>query len=144
MKVALGVVSKNGMIKDVADLKDKILIVNKGTMTDTYFTKNHPEVKLIKFDQNTEDFMVLKDGRSDDLARDNLLLFALAKGNEDFSVGIAHLWNDDIIAPTVKKGNTELLNTLNEILAKLGSENFIKEDYDATLKEVYGEINLSL
>lgn len=141
MKVALGVVSKNGGIKDVADLKDKTLIVNKGTTADTYFTKNHPEVKLLKFDQNTEAFMALKDGRGDALAHDNLLLFAWAKGNTDFSVGIAHLGNDDVIAPAVKKGNTELLNTLNEILVKLGSENFIKEAYDATLKEVYGDIN---
>lgn len=139
MKVALGVVSKGGAIKSVEDLKDKTLIVNKGTTADAYFSKNHPEIKLLKFDQNTEAFMALKDGRGDALAHDNLLLFAWAKGNEGYGVGIEHLGNDDVIAPAVKKGNAELLNKLNEILAKLGSEGFIKEAYNATLKEVYGE-----
>lgn len=139
MKVALGVVSKGGAIKSVEDLKDKTLIVNKGTTADAYFSKNHPEIKLLKFDQNTEAFMALKDGRGDALAHDNLLLFAWAKGNEGYGVGIEHLGNDDVIAPAVKKGNVELLNALNEILAKLGSEGFIKEAYNAELKEVYGE-----
>lgn len=139
MKVALGVVSKGGAIKSVEDLKDKTLIVNKGTTADAYFSKNHPEIKLLKFDQNTEAFMALKDGRGDALAHDNLLLFAWAKGNDGYGVGIEHLGNDDVIAPAVKKGNAELLNKLNEILAKLGSEGFIKEAYNATLKEVYGE-----
>lgn len=139
MKVALGVVSKDGAIKSVDDLKDKTLIVNKGTTADAYFSKNHPEIKLLKFDQNTEAFMALKDGRGDALAHDNLLLFAWAKSNEGYGVGIEHLGNDDVIAPAVKKGNVELLNALNEILAKLGSEGFIKEAYNAELKEVYGE-----
>ncbi len=139
MKVALGVVSKDGAIKSVEDLKDKTLIVNKGTTADAYFSKNHPEIKLLKFDQNTEAFMALKDGRGDALAHDNLLLFAWAKSNEGYGVGIEHLGNDDVIAPAVKKGNTELLNALNEILVKLGSEGFIKEAYNAELKEVYGE-----
>lgn len=138
MKVALGVVSKDGKIKSVDDLKDKTLIVNKGTTADFYFSTNHPEIKLLKFDQNTEAFMALKDGRGDALAHDNLLLFAWAKANKGFKVGIPHLGNDDVIAPAVKKGNKELLDKLNEIMLKLGSENFIHEAYTATLKDVYG------
>ncbi|RDU62428.1 cysteine ABC transporter substrate-binding protein [Helicobacter sp. MIT 14-3879] len=139
MKVALGVVSKDGKIKSIDDLKDKTLIVNKGTTADFYFTTNHPEINLLKFDQNTEAFLALKNGRGDALAHDNLLLFAWAKSNPDFKVGIEHLGNDDVIAPAVKKGNTELLNKLNEILIKLGSENFISKAYDETLSEVYGK-----
>lgn len=139
MKVALGVVSKDGTIKRVEDLSNKTLIVNKGTTADAYFSKNHPDIKLLKFDQNTEAFMALKDGRGDALAHDNLLLFAWAKANNGYGVGITHLGNDDVIAPAVKKGNIELLNALNEILAKLGNDGFIKEAYNATLKEVYGE-----
>ena len=60
MKVALGVVSPKGKpITDVAQLKDQTLLVNKGTTADAFFTKNHPEVKLLKFDQNTETFDAL-------------------------------------------------------------------------------------
>ena len=51
MKVALGVVSPDGaLITDVAQLDGKTVIVSKGTTAETYFTENHPEVKLHKFD----------------------------------------------------------------------------------------------
>lgn len=139
MKVALGVVSKDGTIKSIDDLKGKTLIVNKGTTADFYFSQNHPDIKLLKFDQNTEAFLALRDNRGDALAHDNLLLFAWAKENPGFKVGIEHLGNDDVIAPAVKKGNTELLNKLNEIMIKLGKDGVIKEAYDATLSEVYGK-----
>lgn len=139
MKVALGVVSNNGNIKSVDDLKDKTLIVNKGTTADFYFTTNFPDMKILKFDQNTEAFLALKDSRGDALAHDNLLLFAWANHNPPFETGITHLGNDDVIAAAVKKGNTSLLNKLNEIFIKLGKENFMHQAYDATLKDVYGE-----
>ena len=55
MKVALGVVSKDGsVITDLEQLKGKTLIVDKGTTADIFFTKNYPDVKLLKFEQNTE------------------------------------------------------------------------------------------
>lgn len=141
MKVALGLVSKNGEISSIDDLTKKAstLIVNKGTTADFYFSTNYPNIKLLKFDQNTEAFLALKDNRGDGLAHDNLLLFAWANENPPFKVGITHIGNDDVIAPAVKKGNTELLNKLNEILIKLGKENFMHKAYDMTLKDVYGK-----
>ncbi len=139
MRVALGLVSKNGDITNIDDLKGKTLIVNKGTTADFYFSTNYPDIKLIKFDQNTEAFLALKDGRGDALSHDNLLLFAWANDNPLFKVGITHIGNDDVIAPAVKKGNTALLNRLNEILIKLGKENFMHEAYNVTLKDVYGK-----
>ena len=106
MRVALGLVSKNGDITNIDDLKGKTLIVNKGTTADFYFSTNYPDIKLIKFDQNTEAFLALKDGRGDALSHDNLLLFAWANDNQLFKVGITHIGNDNVIAPAVKKGNT--------------------------------------
>ncbi|WP_230132329.1 cysteine ABC transporter substrate-binding protein, partial [Clostridium neonatale] len=113
MKVALGVVSKDGTIKSVDDLKGKKLLVNKGTTAETYFTENYPDIELLKFDQNTETFEALKDGRGDALAHDNTLLFAWARENKGFEVGITNLGEQDTIAPAVKKGNTDLLEWLN-------------------------------
>ncbi|MBX7490153.1 cysteine ABC transporter substrate-binding protein [Helicobacter turcicus] len=142
MKVALGVVSKGGVIKDIADLKGKKLIVNKGTTADFYFTKNHPEIDLIKFDQNTEAFLALKDGRGDALAHDNLLLFAWAKENLDFVVAIGKLGNEDVIAPAVKKGDKTLLEWVNQEIAKLNENGFMQEAYTKTLAPIYGEDQL--
>jgi len=44
---------KQKNVKSVDELKGKKLIVNKGTTADAYFTKNHPDIELIKYDQNT-------------------------------------------------------------------------------------------
>ena len=140
MKVSLGVVSPDGaVIKSVDELKGKKLIVNKGTTADAYFTKNHPDIELIKYDQNTETSAALVDKRGVALAHDNALLFAWAKENPGFTVGIEALGEVDVIAPAVKKGNKALLEWLNNEIVELGKENFFHKNYDATLKPIYGD-----
>ena len=140
MKVSLGIVSPDGsVITDVEQLEGKKLIVNKGTTAEMYFTQNHPDIELIKYDQNTEAFNALKDGRGDALAHDNTLVFAWVVENEGFTTGITELGNQDYIAPAVQKGDTELLNWVNDELKKLGEENFMHKNYEATLKPVYGD-----
>ena len=42
----------------------------------------------------------------------------------------------------VQKGNTELLNFVNDEIVKLGKDNFFHKDYQETLEPVYGnEVN---
>lgn len=140
MKVALGIVSKDGNVyTDINDLKGKTVAVNKGTTAEAYLTKNHPDINLLKFEQNTETFEALKDGRADALAHDNTLVFAWAQENEGYTVGIKSLGEQDFIAPAVKKGNTDLLEWLNEEIDTLSEEGFAKEAYDKTLAPVYGD-----
>ena len=139
MKVAIGVVSPNGSIlNDVADLKGKKLIVIKGTTAETFFAKNYPEVEQLKFDEISEAFQALTDGRGAGLPQDNTFLFAWANQNPGYTVGIPSLGSLDTIAPAVRKGNAELLNWLNDELKKLGSENFIHQAYKEALEPVYG------
>ena len=138
MKVALGVVSKDGAVTSTDQLAGKTLIVAKGTTAETYFAKNHPNVKLLKFDQYTETYNALLDGRGDAFSTDNTEVLAWAKQNPSFAVGIPSLGDLDTIAPAVQKGNASLLNWLNDEIKVLGKEKFFHTDYDATLKAVYG------
>lgn len=140
MKVALGVVSPDkALITDVEDLKGKTLIVCKGTTAETFFTENYPEVNLLKFDQYTEAYNALLDGRGDALSTDNTEVLAWAIENEGFSVGIESLGNIDTIAAAIQKGNQDLLDWLNNEIVELGKENFFHADYEETLAPVYGE-----
>lgn len=140
MKVALGVVSPDKtLITDVEQLKGKTLIVAKGTTAETFFTEKHPEVKLLKFDQYTETYNALLDGRGDAFSTDNTEVLAWALQNKGFTVGIESLGSLDTIAPAVQKGNTELLNWLNEEIKTLGKENFFHTNYQETLAPVYGD-----
>ena len=86
--------------------------------------------------------VALLDGRGDAFSTDNTEVLAWAKSNKGFKVGITHLGDDDTIAPAVQKGNTELLNFVNDEIVKLGKDNFFHKDYQETLEPVYGnEVN---
>ncbi len=139
MKVALGVISKDGVIKNIEELKDKELIVNKGTTADFYFTKNYPNIKLLKFEQNTETFLALLNNKAIALSHDNTLLLAWAKQHPEFKLGITSLGDKDVIAPAIKKGNPKLLEWLNNEIDSLISSDFLKEAYQETLAPVYGD-----
>jgi polar amino acid transport system substrate-binding protein len=140
MKVALGIVSPDSaLITDASQLNGKTLIVSKGTTAETYFTENYPDVKLLKFDQYSEAYNALLDGRGDALSTDNTEVLAWAIENKGFSVGVDSLGNLDTIAPAVQKGNTELLNWLNDEIKALGEEQFFHADYEETLAPVYGD-----
>lgn len=140
MKLSFGIVSPDSApITSIDQLKGQKLIVAKGTTAETYFTKEHPEIELLKFDQYTEIFAALKDGRGAAIANDNTELIAWAKANPGFTVTIPAFGGQDTIAPAVAKGNTELLNWLNTEIEQLGNEQFIHQAYKETLVDVYGE-----
>ncbi|MBU3106453.1 cysteine ABC transporter substrate-binding protein [Clostridium gasigenes] len=140
MKVALGIVSQDGTkVTSIDQLKGQKVIVNKGTTADAYFTKNYPDIELVKFDHNTEAFEALKDNRGAALAHDNTLLFAWARENAGYTVGISSLGEEDTIAPAVKKGNEELLQWVNTEIKTLGENGNIREAYNETLLPAYGD-----
>lgn len=140
MKVALGVVSPDqALITDVNQLKDKSLIVVKGTTAETYFSQNYPDIKLIKYDEYQEAYDALADGRGDAFSTDNTEVLAWALKNQGFSVGIDSIGNEDTIAPAVQKGNTELKNWIDQEITSLASEQFFHKDYKETLEPVYGD-----
>lgn len=139
MKVALGVVSPEAaLIEKPEDLFGKKLIISKGTTAETYFTKNYPEVELLKFDQYSEAYNALVDGRGAAMSTDNTEVLAWALENPGFKVGIESLGSLDAIAPAVQKGNKSLLDWINNEIVSLAEEEFFHADYEETLRPVYG------
>lgn len=139
MKVTLGVVSpKTSTITKVEQLEGKTLIVTKGTTAETYFEKNFPKVKLQKYDQYSDAYQALLDGRGDAFSTDNTEVIAWSLENQGYKVGISSLGDPDTIAPAVQKGNKELLKYINNQIKELAEENFFHKDYEKTLHPVYG------
>ena len=140
MKCALGVVSnEKNLITSPEQLEGKTLIISKGTTAETFFTENYPKVNLLKFDQYSEAYNALLDGRGAGLSTDNTEVLAWAIENPGFAVGIDSLGSLDTIAPAVTKGNKTLLDFINTEIKNLAKENFFHADYEATLRPVYGE-----
>ena len=141
MNVALGVVSPDSrVITSLSDIgADDQVIVISGTTAETYLEKNNPEIKLQKYDAYAEAKTAFENGNGVAWANDNTEVIAFAIENPGYTVGIPSLGNADTIAPAVTKGNSTLLNWLNDEIKALGNENFFHADYEATLLDTYGK-----
>ena len=139
MKVSISVVSpKKAPIRDVSELAGKKLIVTKGSTSEEYFQKNHPEIELVSLEQIGEIFKALKDGRGAALAEDNAVVFSWANENTGFEVGISSLGSVGGIAPAVRKENVELLDYINKTIERLAEEQFFHKTFETTLRTFMG------
>jgi len=140
MNVALGVVSHNERIitsLDEISADDQVIVIS-GTTAETYLEKEYPNIKLQKFDTYASAKTAFENGTGVAWANDNTEVIAYAIENAGYTVGIPELGSQDTIAPAVSKGNTTLLNWLNDEIVNLGNENFFHADYEATLIDTYG------
>ncbi len=141
MNVALGVVSPDSrVITDLSQIgaEDEVIVIS-GTTAETYLEKNNPEIKLQKYDAYAEAKTAFENGNGVAWANDNTEVIAFAIENPGFTVGIPSLGSADTIAAAVTKGNSSLLNWLNDEIVALGKENFFHADYEATLLDTYGK-----
>ena len=139
MNVALGVVSHNDkVIKSLDEIGDGEVIVITGTTAETYLTENNPEIKLKKFETYANAKTAFENKEGVAWANDNTEVIAFANAAEGYTVGIEELGSLDTIAPAVSKGNTTLLDWINEDMEKLGAEKFFHAAYEKTLMDVYG------
>jgi len=140
MNVALGVVSHDDhVITDLSQVTaDEQIIVISGTTAETYLEKNNSGIKLQKFDTYAAAKSAFENGTGVAWANDNTEVIAFAKENKGYTVGIDSLGSADTIAPAVSKGNTTLLNWINDEIKSLGDEKFFHADYEATLINTYG------
>ena len=141
MNVALGVISpENAVITSLDQIgaNDQVIVIS-GTTAETYLEKNNPEIKLQKYDAYAEAKTAFENGNGVAWANDNTEVIAFSIENPGYTVGIPSLGSADTIAPAVTKGNTMLLNWLNDEIKTLGTENFFHADYEATLLDTYGK-----
>ncbi len=140
MNVALGVVSPDErVITDLSEIKaDDEVIVISGTTAETYLTENYPEIKLQKYDTYANAKTALENGNAVAWANDNTEVIAYALQNPGYTVGIPELGSQDTIAPAVSKGNTSLLDWINQEIKALAGEQFFHKAYEATLADTYG------
>jgi YaeC family lipoprotein len=140
MNVSLGVVSPDSnVITDLSQIgADDEVIVISGTTAETYLTENNPEIKLQKYDTYANAKNALENGQAVAWANDNTEVIAYSIQNPGYTVGIPELGSQDTIAAAVSKGNSSLLDWINEEIKTLGAENFFHADYEATLMDTYG------
>lgn len=140
MNVALGVVSPDSRVitslDEIGD-GDEVIVIS-GTTAETYLTGNNPEITLQKYDTYAAAKTAFENGNGVAWANDNTEVIAYSIENPGYTVGIPSLGSADTIAPAVTKGNSSLLNWLNDEIVALADEQFFHADYEATLLDTYG------
>ncbi len=117
---------KDTNIKKVSDLNNKKITVQLGSVADSYVSKNFKNAKLIqqkKFLTAAED---IKGKKADCLIMDELPAVELVKNNPELKILDIEMFTDKYAA-VVSKGNTELLEQINEILQDLIDSGKINE-----------------
>ena len=140
MNVALGVISPDSNVITSLDnwnANDQMIVIS-GTTAETYLTKNYPDIPLQKYDSYATAKNALENGNGVAWANDNTEVIAFANQNPGYTVGIPSLGSQDTIAPAVSKGNTTLLDWINDEIKSLADEQFFHKDYEETLVDTYG------
>ncbi len=116
------------MVSSVDDLNDKIIGVQQGNIADFYVSDEEnmkaKEIKrYTKFAQAAED---LKNNKIDCIVMDQYPAEELVGSNDTLTILDGVLFEDKY-AIAVQKGNTELLNKINEVIAQLIKDGKIEE-----------------
>ena len=108
-------------IAGVADLVGKHIGVQAGTTGESYSQENIKDAKIDSFKNAIDASLALKNGAIDAIVIDELPALEIVKRNDDLEI-IYDDFSSEEYAIAVQKGNTELLETINETIAKLKAD----------------------
>ena len=109
-----------------ADLDNLKIAVQLGSVGDTYVTKNYPNAQITRQKKYLAAIQDLLTDKVDCVVMDELPAIEILKNNSGLKILDQELFTDSY-GMIVKKGNTELLNAINEVLKKLLEEGKIEE-----------------
>jgi len=120
------IVKKDSLITKIEDLNGKKVAVQLGTIADIELTENYPEVEVVqhkKYLLAVEDLLADK---VDAIVFDEVPANETVKENENLKILDEELLQDKY-GIAVQKGNTELLNAINEVLKEMVETGKIEE-----------------
>ncbi len=120
------IVKEGSDIKTIDDLSGKIIGVQEATTGDIYSTDDFGEDNVKRYTNGAAAVQALQNGIVDAVIIDNEPAKAFVKGNSDLKI-LETSYADEDYAIAVAKGNTELLDKINEALAELESEGKLDE-----------------
>ncbi|WRS28049.1 transporter substrate-binding domain-containing protein [Oscillospiraceae bacterium MB08-C2-2] len=120
------VVAKDSAIKGPADLGGKTVGVQLGTTGDLVLADEYPDVTLKQYNKFFDATNDLINKRIDAIVVDSLPAQEIVKTSENLVILDEELLIDKY-AFCVKKGNTELLDTINKVMQRLVDEGKIDE-----------------
>ena len=118
------IVSNNSNINNVNSISNKKIAVQLGSIADTYVTDNFKNASIVRQKKYLAAIEDLKAGKVDCVVMDELPAKEIVSTNNGIKILDGALTNDSY-GMIVKKGNTELLETVNKVLNRLSSDGSI-------------------
>lgn len=113
-------------IQDLNNIKNLKVAVQLGTVADTYITDNYKNATITRQKKVLAAIQDLKTNKVDCVVLDELPAKEILKEYDDLKILSDPLFEDNY-GMIVKKGNEELLNSVNQALEKLKNEGKIDE-----------------
>ena len=120
------IVSNNSNINNVNNISNKKIAVQLGSIADTFVTENFKNASIVRQKKYLSAVEDLKRGKVTVLVMDELPAKEIVKENTELKILPGYLVTDSY-GMIVRKGNTELLNSINECLEELKSSGKIEE-----------------
>ena len=118
------IVKNDSFINSINDINDKKIAVQLGSVADTYVTENYKNAEIVRQKKYLAAIEDLKVGKVDLVVMDELPAKEIIKKNSGIKILDGELTSDSY-GMIVKKGNTELLETVNKVLNRLSSDGSI-------------------
>ena len=120
------VVREGSSIDDIDKIINQKIAVQLGSTGDMYVTENYPNAEIVRQKKYLAAVQDLKSAKVDLIVMDELPAQEILKTNDGLVILDEELFTDSY-GMVVKKGNTELLNTINDVLTRLQNEGKIEE-----------------
>lgn len=120
------IVTEDSDINSPSQISNKKVAVQLGSIADTYVTKNYKDAKITRQKKYLAAIQDLKTGKVDCVVMDELPAQEILKENSSLKILDKELTQDKY-GMIVKKGNKELLDSINKVLNRLISEDKISE-----------------
>jgi len=118
------IVKNDSFINSINNINDKKIAVQLGSVADTYVTKNYKNAEIVRQKKYLAAIEDLKVGKVDLVVMDELPAKEIIEKNSGIKILDGELTSDSY-GMIVKKGNTELLETVNKVLNRLSNDGSI-------------------
>ncbi|NLK66198.1 MAG: transporter substrate-binding domain-containing protein [Campylobacteraceae bacterium] len=128
-------------IKNFSDLKDKTILTFRDSTIESFLIENG--FNNLKYCLTAgECYRMLKDGKGDAYADDDIMVLAFPVLDREVEVSIDNLGETQFVAVATRKYNKELLDAINKGIISLSKEGFFEEAFDNDLNPYFkGTVN---
>ena len=112
------IVGEDSDINSVNDISNKAIAVQLGSVADSYVTENFPNARVVRQKKYLAAIEDLSTKKVDCVVMDELPAYEMVNSNPGLKILDGQLASDSY-GMVVQKGNTELLEAVNEVLEEL-------------------------